>query len=809
MGQKLHALGAFAFKRPFLIISIWLVILATLGFTASQFMKPTSSAISIPGTQAQMALDRMGELFPDAGAGSARIVFAAPEGKTIEEYRQTITDSTDKFSKIEGVSQVADPFTNTTAISKDKTIAYTQLQLQSGTGNVADALINSVSDVVKDSRKDGLQVEMGGDVTQRAPSEFIGVGEIAGLVIALVVLAVTLGSLVAAGMPLITALIAVAVSMAGLFSLSHVVEIGSTTPVLAIMLGLAVGIDYSLFIINRYRTYVHEGYSFDEAAAKAIGTAGNAVVFAALTVIIALAALSVVQIPFMTTMGLTAAAAIAIAALIAITIVPSLLRLIGKWAFSRKERRAIANAQKKGAKENHHAVRTTFWYRWGVVITKFPAAVLLIGVLLIGTIALPAQDLRLGLPTDEYAAKDSTERRAYDLLAKGFGAGFNAPLIVVVDGLPKVTEADKTVVREQAMSEFNKQVESATAQQQIVFEQKAAAAQTPEQMMALQAEIAAAQQQGEAQKTAGLATVEKTVEQYAKLVQLKNVADKIAKTDNVKTALPALATDDGTSGLVQVIPESGPSDEATIDLINVLRDSVNKKELTGSESIDLSVTGSTALQIDVDTKLANALPVYLAVVIGLSFVILVVAFRSILVPLKATLGFLLSVLAMFGAIVAVFQWGWFGIAEAPGPIISFLPIITIGIMFGLAMDYEFFLVTSMHEAYRETGDAKRSVRRGFAHASKVVVAAAFIMVAIFAGFVGNHDATIQTIGFALAFGIFIDAFLVRLTLVPAAMALLDKAAWWLPKWLDRIIPHVSIEGEEVTTPVKKKRAKKA
>lgn len=805
MGQKLHSLGAFAFRRPFVVIGIWIVILAALGFTAAQFIKPTSSSISIPGTEAQKALDRMKELFPNEGAGSARIVFAAPEGKTIEQFEQAIKNSTDELTKIEGVSQAVDPLVNPMAVSKDKTIAYTQLQLKSGTGNVSDSVVDSVSDVVSESRKSGLQVEMGGDLVQQAPDEFVGVGEIAGLVVALVVLAITLGSLVAAGMPLITALVAVGVSMAGLFSLSEVMEISSTTPVLAIMLGLAVGIDYSLFIINRYRTYVHEGFSYADAAAKAIRTAGNAVVFAALTVIIALAALSVVQIPFMTTMGITAAAAIAIAAIVAITLVPALLRIIGKWAFSRKERSGIEKAQKKGVREDHHADRTTFWYRWGVVLTKYPAVVLLAGVLSLGFIALPAKDLQLGLPTDEYAAKDSTERKAYDLLAKGFGAGFNAPLIVVVDGLPKVSDADKKMVYDQAMTQFEQQATAAAAQQREQFEQKALQTQTPEQLMALQAEVAEAERQGELQKTAALKEIEKTTEQYARLVQLKKVADKIAGTDNISAALPALATDDGTSGLIQVIPEAGPSDKETIGLITRLRDPVNKSELTGSESIDLSVTGSTALQIDVDSKLAEALPVYLLVVIGLSFVILVVAFRSILVPLKATAGFLLSVLAMFGAIVAVFQWGWFGIAEAPGPIISFLPIIAIGIMFGLAMDYEFFLVTSMHEAFHETDDALRSVRRGFAHASKVVVAAAFIMVAIFAGFVGNHDETIQTIGFALAFGIFVDAFIIRLTLVPAAMALLGRSAWWLPGWLHRIIPHISIEGEEPKAPIAKKR----
>lgn len=808
MGQKLHRLGAFAFKHPYWVIASWAVILLILGLTASHFIKPTTSAISIPGTEAQKALDRMSELFPSAGAGSARIVFAAPAGKSISDYTQTITDSTQAFKKIDGVSQVVDPLTNTSAVSSDKKIAYTQLQLKNGSGNITDSFIASIQGVVDTARKSGLQVEMGGDVVQRAPSDILGVGEIGGLVVALIVLTVTLGSLIAAGMPVITAITAVGVSMAGLFSLSQVITISSTTPVLAVMLGLAVGIDYSLFIINRYRTYVKEGFSLADAAARSIGTAGNAVVFAAMTVVIALAALSVVQIPFMTSMGLTAAAAIAVAAAVAITLIPALLRLLKLRIFSRKARKEILAAEKKGPKEDHHANRSTVWYRWGTFLTKHPVTVLIIGIVVVGVVALPARDLRLGLPTDEYAAKSSTERKAYDLLVQGFGPGFNGPLLAVVEGLPKVNDADKAAIRDPLVKQLNDQVAAATAAQQAAFEQKAAMVQTPDEYAALQQEIAAAQAQGEQQKAAAMTKIDQSVEQYAKLVQLKKVADKIASKDDVKTALPAIATDDGMSGLIQVIPKSGPSDQATIDLIETLRNSDNRTSLTGSNDVTLAVTGSTALQIDVNEKLAGVLPIYLAVVIGLSFVILVVAFRSILVPLKATVGFLLSVLAMFGAIVAVFQWGWFGIADAPGPIISFLPIIAIGILFGLAMDYEFFLVTSMHEAYHETLDAQRSVRRGFAHASKVVVAAAFIMVAIFAGFVGNHDATIQAIGFGLAIGIFIDAFVVRLTLVPAVMTLLDKAAWWLPTWLDKILPHVSIEGEEpVKATVSSKRKK--
>lgn len=799
MGNFLHKLGSVAFKKPFIVLGLWLVLLAVLGGLAAVNMKPTTSSISIPGTEAQKALDRMSALFPDAGRGSGRIVFAAPEGKSITDYRQVVTDASKKFADIDGVVKAVDYTVNTAALSKDKTIAYTQLQLEEGTANIKKATTDAVGKVVNDARQGGLQVEMGGDIIKLGPpGEILGVGEIVGVVLALAVLLMTLGSLIAAGMPIVTALIGVAVSMAGLFSLSQVIEISQTTPVLALMLGLAVGIDYSLFIINRYRTYVFEGFRYQDAAAKAIGTAGNAVVFAAATVIIALASLTVVQIPFMTSMGLSAAAAIAVAAAVAITLVPALLGIIKSKAFPRGARKKIAAAQKKGGHEDHHAKRTTFWYRWGAALTSHPLLVLIVGVIGLGAMALPAQDLRLGLPTDEYAAHDSTQRKAYDLLVKGFGAGFNSPLAVVVEGLPAVSEEDRGAIRESAMAQFNEQMTQAAAQQHAMFEAKAAAATSAEEYTALQREMLAAQQEGEKQKALALEKIDNDVEQYAKLVQLKKVADIIAKQDNVQTAVPAIATDDGRSGLVQVIPESGPSDRATTDLITTLRDEDRRSELTGSESITLAITGSTALQLDIDAKLASVLPVYLSIVVGLSFIILVIAFRSILVPLKATLGFLLSVAAMFGALVAVFQWGWFGITDAPGPIVSFLPIIAIGILFGLAMDYEFFLVTSMHEAYAETDDPLRSVRRGFAHASKVVAAAGFIMVAIFAGFVGNHDDTIKVMGFGLAFGILIDAFIVRLTLVPVSMALLDRAAWWLPKWLDKILPHVSIEGESTT-----------
>ena len=795
MGKKLHQLGAFAFRHPLLIIAGWVLILAILGFTASQFIKPTSSAISIPGTEAQKALDRMTELFPAAGKGNGRVVFAAPTGKTINDFESTITSVTQQLDKIDRVIKAIDITQNPAALSKDKTIAYTQIQLKDGQGTISESTIDKIDEVVKGARRNGLQVETGGDIIKRTPGDILGPTEIAGVVIAVIVLVMTLGSMIAAGMPIITAFVAIGVSMAGLFSLSQVMTIGSTTPVLAVMLGLAVGIDYSLFIINRYRTYVLEGYAYKDAAARAIGTAGNAVIFAAATVVIALASLSVVQIPFMTTMGLAAAAAIAIAAAVAITLIPALLRLAGSHIFSRRVRKVTVKAQKAGPHEDHHADRTTFWYRWGAGLTKYPLPVLAICLIVIGVIALPLRSLDLGLPTDEHSALNTTERKAYDLLVKGFGAGFNAPLLVVVEGLPAVNDADRAAARDLAIQQLNDQIAKAAAVQQTALQQQIATVRTPEQDATLQQQIAMMRASGDQKKAEAMATIDKTVDQYAKLVQLKIVADTIAKDHRVVAAIPATATSDGTKGLIQIIPSGGPSDQVTSDIITDLRDPAQRQKLTGSRSLSLAVTGTTALQNDINVKLAAALPTYLFVVIGLSFVLLIIAFRSILVPLTATLGFLLSVVAMFGALVAVFQWGWFGIADAPGPIVNFTPIIAIGILFGLAMDYEFFLVTSMDEAYHETKNAHRSVLRGFAHASKVVLAAAIIMVAVFTGFVFNHDPTVQGIGFALAFGIFVDAFIVRLTMVPAVMMLLGKSAWWLPKWLDRILPHVSIEGE--------------
>jgi RND superfamily putative drug exporter len=762
MGNLLYKIGKTSFQNKWRFIATWIVVIALLAVAAINFAKPPSTSVSIPGTSAQMNLDRFKQLFPETGASSGNVVLSVSGGKTIEDYRDQITLLKDKLTKVPEVTAVTSPFDNPAAVSKDKTVAYLTVQIKPKDTLISADSAKQIQDIIAASRTNNLTIESTGDVIHQEAAEIIGPGEISGLILALVVLLITFGSLVSAGLPLLTAIVTVAVSMAGLFSLSHLITIDSTTPSLAVMLGLAVGIDYSLFIINRYRTFLKEGYKPAESAGKAIATAGNAVIFAAATVVIALAALSVVQIPFMTTMGLASAGAVATAAIISITLVPALLGIVGLRIFGKKTRKQIIARQENGHTVQENVSHSSVWYRIGETILKHRKVLFILAVLLLVVVALPVRSLNLGLGTAETAPTNTTERRAYDTLSNAFGAGFNGPLLLLVEKLPATSETDKTAVRTKLMDTYNAQMSAATA----------------------------------SQKQAALTKIEAEVEKLAPYYQLSLVAERIAKVDNVESATPILTTQNGTIGAIQVVPHTGPSDTATKNLVSYFRNTSNQELLTKNSSVTIGVTGTTAAQLDINDKLAKALPVYLATVIGLSLILLIVAFRSILVPIKATLGFLLSVLAMFGALVAVFQWGWFGIAVAPGPIVSFIPIISIGILFGLAMDYEFFLVSSMQEAYHRSKDAQQAILRGYGLGSRVVIAAGLIMISVFSGFITNHDATIQAIGFALTVGILVDAFIVRLLIVPIIMSFLGDKAWWLPKWLDKRLPNISIEGKE-------------
>ena len=713
MAVFLHRLGRWAFHRRKTVLMAWVLALVALGSLAGAVGKDADAQLSIPGVESVTALETLQERFPDGAAGgaTARIVFRAPEGRTVSdpEIGAAIQETLAAAAEAKQVTEVSDPFQDR-GVSADQTTAYATVVYEVQPNNITDEARADLLDVGEGARGAGLQVEFGGEATQAAPEQ--GIAEAAGVVVALVVLAITFGTLLAAGLPLLTALIGVATGMAAVQALSAVVDLDSATPTLGLMIGLAVGIDYALFIIIRHKELLATGTPAREAAGRAVGTAGSAVVFAGLTVMIALAGLAVIGIPFLTTMGLVAAGMVGVAVLVALTLVPAMLGFAGdrfsRWPVPglRRRQAALATTESWGT-------------RWARFVTRRPVPVVLAAVIGLGVIALPALDLRLGLPTDGDLSEEATQRQAYDLLAEGFGPGFNGPLTVVVDA----TDA-------------------------------------------------------EAPDTAFVAT-----------------AEAIAALDGVATTAPPRPNPAGDTATITVIPSEGPSAAATEDLVGDIRDlRPGLTEQTGSE---LAVTGNTALGIDISEKLADALPLFLAVVVGLAMLLLMVAFRSILVPLKATLGFLLSVAATFGALVAVFQWGWLaellGVAST-GPIVSFLPILLIGLLFGLAMDYEVFLVSRMREEHVHGAEPREAVIGGFRHGARVVTAAALIMASVFAGFVLGPDATIKSIGFALAFGVLVDAFVVRMALVPAVMTLLGRSAWYLPRWLDRGLPNVDIEG---------------
>ncbi|MFJ4877070.1 MMPL family transporter [Streptomyces sp. NPDC088745] len=699
MASLLYRLGRFSFRRRGRIAAGWLVLLALLGTLALLFHGQTTDKFTMPGTESQRALTSLKEEFPEASGTTGTIVVAAPEGEKLTPAR--VAPVVAEAKDVPGVLGAIDPF-QAKALSPDLRYALVQVQFDKSAEDVTDAERTAYEKAGASAK--GLTVEHGGEV-MTAKVE-VGSTEAIGVAVAAVVLVVTFGSLVAAGMTLLNALIGVGAGMAGLFALSSTVELTSTAPVLALMLGLAVGIDYSLFITSRYRQYLAEGLDGEEAVGRATGTAGSAVVFAGATVVIALVGLSVVGIPFLSVMGLAAAGTVLVAVLVALTLLPAALGFAGEKVLPRRLRKGQPAPQRT----------EPFGFRWGRLVARLRIPLLVVGIAGLGALALPAQDMRLALPDAGTAAVDSPARKAYDLTSEGFGPGFNGRLLAVVS------------------SDDPAQTRAATAQ------------------------------------AAGL----------------------IQDTPGVVAVAQPQFNKAGTTALLPVIPKAGPTDVATEDAVHAIRDKVDQVK-----GVDIALTGVTALGIDVSEKLSDAMPVYLGLVVGLSVLLLMLVFRSVLVPLKAALGFLLTVGATFGITVAIFQQGHLadllGI-DTPGPLVSFLPILLIGILFGLAMDYEVFLVSRMREDFVHGTPARDAVVGGVGHNARVVTAAALIMTAVFGGFVLLDDPIIKSIGFALAVGVVVDAFVVRMTLVPAVMTLLGRAAWWLPRPLQRALPDLDIEG---------------
>lgn len=734
MATLLHRLGKSAYRRWPLFIAGWVVAMLAVGAVAATMSKPMTDAFSIPGIPSEQAQTLQAELFPETtdafDEATVNVVVAAPEGHRLSEpeYRGAVDDLVTKLRSLPQLPKDA-PLANPVdaAASKQSQQLAPALQPLSQDGRVGvitfDFDVDSVADVrastldrltevMDDARAGGLTVEANGSGSS-ASSEAGGSSELIGIAVALVVLVLTFGSLVAAGLPIVTALFGVALGITGVTAMTAFMDIGSTTPMLATMIGLAVGIDYTLFILARYRTELHHTEDREEAIGIAVGTAGSAVVFAGLTVLIALAALAVVRIPFLTAMGLAAAATVLIAVLVALTLLPAILGLLKSRAFGLRVRRYAPHREPDGHVLNNGV-------RWARTVGRAPVAFALLVVVLLGALAVPLTGLHLAFPTDSTAASDTTQRKASDLMADAFGPGREGPLVVVVDA------------------------------RDVAAEDRAGA--------------------------------------------IDQVARWAGGQDDVVNAQVVAMNDDGSGAQILVTPASGPDDTATETLLQHLRD--GQPGIEAETGTTTGVTGLTAITTDVSDRLSSALPVYLTVVIGLAFILLMIVFRSILVPLTATLGFLLSVLATLGATVAVFQEGALGLMEGQ-PIVSFMPIFLIGVVFGLAMDYQVFLVTRIREAHVHGYPMREAIVDGFRNSARVVTAAATIMTAVFAAFMLQDEPIIKSMGFALAAAVVFDAFVVRMVLIPAVLYLLGDRAWWLPRWLDRLLPDVDVEGEKL------------
>ncbi|WP_292699545.1 MMPL family transporter [Microbacterium sp. 69-10] len=732
MSTLLSSLGRWSYRHPWRVLVSWLLVLGIAGGGALVLGSGTDNTFSIPGTESQAGLQQLERTFPQVSGTNAQFIVVAAPGDDIRDapYQNDIEHTISKLKDVDDrVLAVSSPYDETVTgmINAEHSAAIVRIQLEGQSSNIPASVKTALQDTVNALGPElpkGSQVALGGDLFAMAIPT-ITLTEAVGLVIALLVLIVTFRSFVVAGLPLLTAILGVGISMAGIFAATAFATVSSTTPLLALMLGLAVGIDYALFIVARHQDQVRAGVDPEESAARSVGTAGSAVVFAGVTVLIALIGLGFAGIPFLTTMGIAAAVAVAVAVAIAVTLTPAFLGFLRGRVAGRVRADRPAKKTKKDAAPK---TRRPFSQRWVAGVTRRPILVTVAVVLGLGVVAVPALSLNLALPNAGVLPKGSEARVSYDLTADEFGAGFNGPLILTGT---IVTSTDP-------------------------------------------------------------------------LNLMKDLGDAVAKIPGVKEVALATPNETADTGIVQIIPTTAPDDPKTADLVRELRS--HHDEWQKEFGIDLKVTGFTAVAIDISDQLGAALLPFGVFVIGLSLILLTIVFRSIWVPVTAAVGYLLSIVAAFGVVAAVFEWGWFADAlhvARTGPIISFMPIVLMGVLFGLAMDYQVFLVSRMREDYvhdpstdrREA--ARNAVRSGFSSSARVVTAAALIMFAVFVAFVPEGDSSLKPIALGLAAGIAIDAFLVRMTLIPAVMAILGERAWRIPRWLERILPHVDIEGEAV------------
>ncbi|MET8898395.1 MMPL family transporter [Streptomyces albogriseolus] len=712
------ALARWCVQRRLVTVLLWL--LALVGIAAGAFVAGTaySNDYKVPGTESGRATELLKEGFPSLGGDSDSVVWHTSSGTVRDSgVEQTMSRTLDRLEELPGVASVSGPYDDGGAgrISADGRTAYATVTFEHSGKDITSGEAEAVVKTAKAAEADGLDVELGGSAVELSESSGGHTAEIVGVAVAAVVLFLAFGSLAASLLPIATALVSVGTAYAGIVLLGHVMTVADFAPMLGLLIGLGVGIDYALFIVTRHRRGLKRGLSVTEAATNAVATTGRAVVFAGATVCIALLGMLILRLNFLNGVAVAASLTVVLTVAASVTLLPALLSLIGTRALSRRERRRLAE---HGPEPE---MPTGFAARWSAFVERHPKLLGAVAVVVMAVLALPTFSLHLGTSDQGNDPKTSTTRQAYDLLSDGFGPGVNGPLTLVtkVDG----------------------------AQDRLA---------------------------------------------------LDNLGSTLRTAEGVVSASPVTYNQGGDTAFLTVVPESSPQSKQTSDLVDRLREDVLPRAESGT-SLDVHVGGVTAGYDDFASVIVDKLPLFVGVVIGLGCLLLLLAFRSIGIPLKAAAMNVAAVAGAFGVVVMIFQWGWgselLGLGSA-GPIEPFLPVIMVSVLFGLSMDYQVFLVSRMYEEWLETGDNRRAVRVGLAETSRVINSAAVIMISVFLAFVLSGDRVIAMFGIALAAAVALDAFVLRTLLVPALMHLLGGANWWLPKWLDRVLPRISIEPPE-------------
>ena len=719
MTGVLYGLARFCVRRRFVVLGVWLVAAIALVAVSHRLGDNTNDNLSLPGTDSQHATNTLQHSFPAQANGTSPIVLHAKKGKLTDQGNaNAVNEAAANLSNNDDVAAVVNPLTpqGASALSKDQATGYISVTLAVPPGSLSKSDAQAIIDAAaKPAEAAGLQVETGGQLGQKVSKPSTESSELVGIIAAMVILTITFGTITSMLLPIVTAIFALASTLAVIRLLGHVVTVPTVAPTLATMIGLGVGIDYALFIVTRHFRGLHDGLPLDESIARAAATSGGAVFFAGCTVTIALVSLAVAGTPLVTTMGLMAAIAVVVAVLAALTLLPAELALLGPHINSLRVRHPATDEE----------VRNGLWARWARDIAKRPIVAGLAALAILIPLTIPLLSLTLGQQDTAALSTSTTARRAYDLISKNFGPGVNGPLLIVVT----LGSAAQNGTNDPRLAMLQKDVGS----------------------------------------TAGVAGVS-----------------------------PMQLDKAGTTAYFNAIPKGGPAESQTTDLVNALRDSTIPSAEKGTD-LRAFVGGITAGYDDLAARISAKLPLQIAVVIGLSFLLLILAFRTVVVPAQAAVTNLLSIGAAYGVLTAIFQFGWLsGVIGLPGkvPIVSYVPLFMFAILFGLSMDYEVFLVSQIEEHVHAGEDNKSSVVSGLVTSARVITAAALIMVFVFGSFVLNGDPTIKQFGIGLAVAVILDATVVRCLLVPAVMVLTGDRNWFMPRWLDKVTPRISIEGAE-------------